>query len=137
MYAWISCEIISFTSKCVLEFENLMNISKLFFAPHAVNKWWWQNIFNWWTVINHMCAKEHSTLSTTTVSLNISLCWSDAYAIRSQGSQLPRELTSENCRKFSPTNRRHHNWEPIHESSTLRVWLDHDARISQYSLIWK
>ena len=50
---------------------------------------------------------------------------------------------SENCRKFSPANRRHHNWEPIQQSSTLRVTIDaiesvrlhHEARISQYSLI--
>ena len=33
-------------------------------------------------------------------------------------------VRSENCRKFSPTNRRHHNWEPIHQSSTLRVTID-------------
>ena len=31
---------------------------------------------------------------------------------------------SENCRKFSPANRRHHNWEPIHQSSMLRVTID-------------
>ena len=31
---------------------------------------------------------------------------------------------SENCRKFSPANRRHHNWEPIDQSFTLRVTND-------------
>ena len=30
---------------------------------------------------------------------------------------------SENCGKFSPANRRHHNWEPIHQSSMLRVTI--------------
>ena len=37
----------------------------------------------------------------------------------------PRQQNrSENCRKFSPANRRHHNWEPIHQSSMLRVTID-------------
>ena len=31
---------------------------------------------------------------------------------------------SENCRKLSPANRRNHNWEPIHQSSMLRVTID-------------
>ena len=31
---------------------------------------------------------------------------------------------SENCRKFFPASRRHHNWEPIHQSSTWRTTID-------------
>ena len=31
---------------------------------------------------------------------------------------------SENCRKFSPANRHHHNRERIHQSSMLRVTVD-------------
>ena len=49
----------------------------------------------------------------------------------------------ENCRNFSPANRRHRNWEPIHQSTTLRVTIDSVGQcgyitkqeISQYSLI--
>ena len=33
-------------------------------------------------------------------------------------------VRSENCRKFSPANRRHHNREPIHQSPMLRVTID-------------
>ena len=33
-------------------------------------------------------------------------------------------LRSENCRKFTPANRRHHNWGPIHQSSMLRGTID-------------
>ena len=48
-----------------------------------------------------------------------------------------------NCRKFSPANRRHHNWNlftKLHIGSYNRFYwserLDHEASISQYSLIW-
>ena len=37
---------------------------------------------------------------------------------------LGKYFRSENCRKFSPANRRHRNWEPIHQSSMLRVTVD-------------
>ena len=50
----------------------------------------------------------------------------------------------ENCRKFFPANRRHHNWGPY--SSKLQVdrynisyWsvrICYEPGISQYSLIW-
>ena len=33
-------------------------------------------------------------------------------------------IRSENCGKFSPANKRHRNWEPMHQSPTLRVTID-------------
>ena len=38
--------------------------------------------------------------------------------------QCAKDPRSENCRKFSPANRRHHDWEPIHQSSMGRVTID-------------
>ena len=58
---------------------------------------------------------------------------------------LHQVIRSENCGKLFPTNKIHHNSEPyslkLQVESYNRFYrsvrLDHEARISQYSLIWK
>ena len=50
-------------------------------------------------------------------------------------------IRSDNCRKFSPANRHHHNWETIHQSYLLKVTSaaqfspQHYYRV--YPLLWE